>query len=440
MNIKDIIKEYYDKAKKSGWSYAHAARKLKEKYPDVEIGLGDIRLKMLELAGKKRGRGVNKGQRKPVVSSKETVQGEMSVEETSDAKHYNYKGEQSIQSKEQAVKFFNIDLSREEIYKTKYNAWDVTLKNKDGNDIKRTNYQVSIWTRIKTENFDYVAAREYLTLKLRDFDKQISKKVNGTGKGLIAISDLHIGAKTNKKKGVINTRDFDIGVLTNYMAECVRRINSLKKEEVVICILGDLVETITGLNHLNSWQELDENAHHGNAIIMAYEIISKFLSSINNLDSVYMVSGNHDRITSNKDEDSRGDVSLLVSYMLQRDFNVHYHPMINNVVYDGISYIMTHGHHRIIKRPMAKVILDYGSQKHYNVILSGHLHSRMSKRDHLSVDYVVEDSYNYRGIVVPPLFTGNFYSERNGWTSTPGFTYIESNEKKDNIDHFDFGL
>ena len=43
---------------------------------------------------------------------------------------------------------------------------------------------------------------------------------------------------------------------------------------------------------------MQSGMYGGNVVIMAYEIIRKFLSQINNLKEVYMVSGNHDRVTS----------------------------------------------------------------------------------------------------------------------------------------------
>jgi hypothetical protein len=43
------------------------------------------------------------------------------------------------------------------------------------------------------------------------------------------------------------------------------------------------------------------------------------------------------------------------------------------------------------------------------------------------IDEVYWDQANYRSITVPPIFTGNFYSESSGWTSSSGITIIENN-------------
>ena len=44
-----------------------------------------------------------------------------------------------------------------------------------------------------------------------------------------------------------------------------------------------------------------------------------------------------------------------------------------------------------------------------------------------SFDVISYDTSDYRAITVPPLFTGNFYSESNGWNSSAGFVRMKNN-------------
>lgn len=401
----ELIKEYALRCKQEGITYTYAAREI------VAQGKSTLSVKTL----------------REKISRYLTEHDSTNVPASS--KQYEYKGRKRITSQEEAVKFFKIDLSKERIIRSRYNAWDVT----SGNGTTYTNYQVRLDTEPVSSEFDYEAAYKILN---KHVSKLSVKRSQGSGKCVASISDIHTGAKTNASKGVINTRDYNLEVLLNYLDKCVNEINNLNKKEVIVTIHGDLVESISGLNHLNSWQEIEENAHGGNVIIITHKILSLFLSRVVNLKKVYMVSGNHDRLSAGKDVDSKGDVGLLVSYMLKQNFDVEYHPLACSFIYDGISYIITHGHHKLVTKPISQTILNYGNQNYYNVLISGHTHSRNTKKE----SYIMEDSVNYRAIVLAPFFTGNFYSESSGWTSSPGFSVIEANAGKTNINHFDYGL
>lgn len=332
-----------------------------------------------------------------------------------------------IQTKRQAIEKFNIS---DEILGVEYTSWDVT--NSKGE--KFTNNRVAVKTKPKVENFDYKKATE---LALNHITEPVSnKKTKGFGKVVLAISDIHVGAKTGKDKGVVITPEFNIDVIIARLIEVANHCNSLEKESVCVAIAGDLLESLTGLNHLNSWQEMEENQHGANVIISTYKILSFFLSRINNLEKVYMVSGNHDRYTASKEMDHKGDSAKLVAFMLEQHYRVEYHPLILSWVYDDISYIMTHGDNKLINT-IETMILNYGVQGKYNVVLSGHLHTRKVKKP---TDFVLKDSLHYRGIILPPIFTGNYYSERSGYTSSPGAVCIAANARKTNVHCFDYGL
>ena len=81
--------------------------------------------------------------------------------------------------------------------------------------------------------------------------------------------------------------------------------------------------------------------HH--VVILAFEILREFLSNINNLTSVYMVSGNHDRSTSDAKHDNEGDIAGLLSYMLRNAITgvkIEFSPLVIGSKIDNIYYIM----------------------------------------------------------------------------------------------------
>ncbi len=346
---------------------------------------------------------------------------------------FNYKGEQPITSLEEAIEFFDIDVDMYEVTGYSCNAWDVSTKTG-----KKTNYQVKLSLKPRADEIDYQTIKQEL-------DKAIStiniKKTPGINTGVVCLADLHIGADI---RNLQRTPDFNYKTVIDYLRSVADQVNRRGYKKTEVIFLGDFIESFTGLNHINSWKSMGKGMYGHHVVILAFEIMRDFIKSINNLNSIYIVSGNHDRSTSDAKHDNEGDIAGLLSYMLRNAFvndkvKVEFSPLVLGDSIDGIYYIMTHNHHGLSKRDLGKIIWEYGKQGMYNVLLGGHWHSRRSKKVFHTLEETYVDQANYRAIDVAPLFTGNFYSESNGWTSSAGFTLIENNGiGKPNV--FDYSL
>lgn len=329
----------------------------------------------------------------------------------------SYRGNRSISTLEEALTFFEVDTNRWEVQSWTANSWDAG---------DATNYQVKLKLVPKTNVSGYSVdelAQAYQEV-VQTFKP---RKVQGAGTGVLVLADLHVGAKVRDLK---LTEDFSYNVIVSRLDQAARQINYHKYEAVELVLLGDFIESFTGLNHPNTWQELEYGGYGSNVIIVAYKILRDFLDKIHNLNAISVVSGNHDRTSIKTDLDPRGGVAQLLAYMLQqsnKELSVTWDPMLVSKEIDGIQYIMTHNHLGVSKNDMAKVFWEYGEQGIYNILLGGHWHSRRGKRQYRQVDQVYWDQANYRALSVAPLFTGNFYSESNGWTSSSGITIIENN-------------
>jgi predicted phosphodiesterase len=293
---------------------------------------------------------------------------------------------------------------------------------------------ISVAPDTHKEKEDYSSLlKEELLKHIKENKSSFKKKSTpyaGNKVGVAITADYHIGAYI---EGLVKTQDFSIGQVIEYLDQVAEDINSFRYSEVHLIILGDLIESFTGLNHINSWKGLESGAYGGNVVIMAYEILKNFFSKITNLSNVYMISGNHDRVTSNNQEDVDGDVAKILAYFLAQNckgVNIDFHPMVITKVIDNICYIMTHGHLGFSNKDLGKVLFQYGKQGYYNVLLSGHLHTRRSTQNIISTQTIMDDCADYRSIICPSLFTGNFYSESNGWTSTAGYLIIENRFNK----------
>lgn len=253
----------------------------------------------------------------------------------------------------------------------------------------------------------------------------------GSKVGVVKIADLHLGAYIDN---LIRTKDFSINILANKLIDASEEINRLGYKKVHVHILGDLIESFTGLSHKNTWKGLDKAMVGAEAIKLVVKILHEnLLNRINNLGEVKVVAGNHDRVTSDNKEDVHGDGANLICWGLEMiGYNVEFNPLIITHTVDGICHILTHGHLGISKKSTKQICWDYGVQGKYNLICEGHLHSIIQKlninqRDGFQT--IKDDAVDHRRMNCPSFFTGNFYSESLGYTSESGFVITEDNGK-----------
>ena len=247
---------------------------------------------------------------------------------------------------------------------------------------------------------------------------------------VLTIADLHFGAYV---EGLYRTRDYSTQTLIEKLGEIVDIINGMGGTEVHVHFLGDMIESFTGLNHINSWKGLERGMYGAEVIKTATTILHKhFLSKINNLSTILSVGGNHDRLTSNKAEDTDSGACDLIMWGLGLlGYKYEFSPRVISKNVDGIRYILTHGHDPLAKKSTKDLCWDYGEKGVFNLVMSGHLHNVSEKRPIKAKEEetIKEDAIDHRRYIVPPLFTGNDYSERLGFSSNSGFIVTQNNGK-----------
>ena len=258
----------------------------------------------------------------------------------------------------------------------------------------------------ESELLDYIASAK---------EKVVVTKTNEFKKPPLAITiqDLHVGANIEATK---NLPKFDAEVVRLRLDETAKEINAMNSSSVTIAFNGDIIETFTGLNHINSWKNIDKAYGYGvQATIKAIELITEFLQRVHNVHEVLLIAGNHDRTTSNNNEDVTGEVIQWIHYVLNAKFgNVFPVAWSSDVIQreiDGVSYIWTHGHLALSKRPVAEIVNMHGNPMLFNIVIEGHLHTRKIKAD----------TSRYRHVVGSSFFTGNDYSANLGFSTMPGF-------------------
>jgi predicted phosphodiesterase len=254
-------------------------------------------------------------------------------------------------------------------------------------------------------------------------------KSNKNKIGVVKIADLHLGSYVDN---LIKTKNFSIDILASKLLDAAECINERNYSLVYVHILGDLIESFTGLSHKNTWKGLDKAMVGAEAIKLVVKILhDNFLSKINNLRDIKVVAGNHDRVTSDNKEDVQGGAASLVCWGLELlGYNVEFNPLVITHTINKITHILTHGHHLLSKKSTKQLCWDYGIQGNYNLICEGHLHSIIQKlninqRD--TFQTIKDDAVDHRRMNCPSFFTGNFFSESLGYTSESGFVITEDN-------------
>lgn len=351
--------------------------------------------------------------------------------------------EKCITSLEEAIEFCRADMNMWDAVDWKFKSWDVTMKIKEieiidekpivtTRAVKRTNYGVTVKFERKDRSGEIFAD----ILKEAQDAMAVRKipKLKGTGTGVVSLADFHIGADV---KELIKTPDFDISILINQLSKVAAIINSYEYEQVHMNLLGDYFESISGLNHLNTFKSLARGGYGAKVMILASDILADFLSQINNLVAVNMISGNHDRVTILKTVDNEGAAAEVLAHILSiklPGITMTYHSYLISKEIDGIGYVLTHGHFSMSRKPSANIIHRYGIKNIYNLWLEGHLHTRKTEKEWEKKPITFEntmavsmDESEYRKLVIPSVFTGNFFSETLGYTSTGGFIITENN-------------
>jgi hypothetical protein len=216
-------------------------------------------------------------------------------------------------SLEDALRGSKVDLSVWDVQKWVWNHW-------------AGRYQVKVWFAQK-EHDPQEKLSAFLNSIKDGFNKSKSSKVAGRGTAVVALADFHLGMKFN---GDAKNPSFDAEVLAQRITALVDKINAQGFEEVHLALLGDFIESFTGLNHMDTWKNLES---YGRTAVMGVcgLIRDELILRLNNVSNVYIVAGNHDRVTNKKDQDARGEAAGLIADVLEL--------MIDTPIHFDYSYL-----------------------------------------------------------------------------------------------------
>ena len=229
---------------------------------------------------------------------------------------------------------------------------------------------------------------------------------------IVTIADLHLGVYVKDVEGLL---DYDSEIAKQRLKYIADYINK-EDCEVTLMFLGDLVESVSGLNHQNTWHGIEQGFYLSQAIIKSTNILVEFCEQINNLHTVCGVPGNHGRFTAAKDQDPFGEAEYLIYYMMSQmmkgsGVNFKYDKLLVQHKVDGINYLIAHGDKKTFRKPDQIILKYFDHTADYNVLLQGHHHDFK----------ILNETAKYRVISCPSIMSGNLFTHSAALDIQPGF-------------------
>jgi hypothetical protein len=275
---------------------------------------------------------------------------------------------------------------------------------------------------IQKDNQDHVWHNEAISEVITEWpnvETTVLKKTVSEGSPLykeidVNIADIHAGSKADKMK---ITQDWSIAILEEKLDRVAEIVNSYNCPKVHLNFLGDLVETVSGVNHPDSWKLIEDGHYGSKAIIEATNLLVRFISKVENIASINGVGGNHDRLQGSNKLADTGATDLIfhmLGLQLGEVVDINYDPILLGMEREGYGNIIGHGDKGIHKRSVEFQILSFAENpKQFQFINSGHFHSFMVK----------DSQYCGRSTVNPSIITGNPYSDSTlGKSDRSGFS------------------
>lgn len=289
-------------------------------------------------------------------------------------------------------------------------------------------YNIVFREKLVEKEIDTETIRDILERELNSTYTYRPKPYLKTKETVLKWADLHFGAHI---RNLLLTKDYDSTILKKGLLKSVYETNNLGYKKVHVHLMGDLIESFSGLNHINSWMSLDKSEVGANAIKLCTKMLDDVFSKIDNLGSIKIVGGNHDRVSKNNDEDVKAGAADLIAWGLELiGYDVEFHPYIITHQVEGINHINLHGDKGISKKTTEDILWKYGKKGVFNFIFEAHLHSiieKLSSSEKNKFKTVKDDAIDHRRMHCPSFFTGNYYSETLGYNSNAGYIRVFDN-------------
>jgi len=117
-------------------------------------------------------------------------------------------------------------------------------------------------------------------IKINTLPRPVHKEIGDQLHTHIFIPDIHIGLYQD---------NYNIDIVRHKLGEVAEIARDMPR--IHLHFLGDIIQSVSGLNHDNSWKNMTPGVHGANAIIEPFKLLRDFILSFNDIYSVDIVGG-----------------------------------------------------------------------------------------------------------------------------------------------------
>ena len=254
---------------------------------------------------------------------------------------------------------------------------------------ERIDYQKSIREAARRESFIELIHRAF-SVNVKPFDYKQSPVIDSNEDMVVCLSDLHAGIEVQNWWNTYNT-----GILKKRLYKYLDEIYEIQKlHQCKMCnvVLGG--DNISGAIHTNLRLQNNENVIEQLKIAITY--ISEFIYVLQDWFeeiNVYSVSGNHSRLSANKDDHLKGEelddmIPFCLNLQFENNKNVHIidtHEYLDSTISafktrgDKLFYIV-HGDKDLPVNVVKNLTLMSGTKP--DGIIMGHRHNNSLSTEH----------------------------------------------------------
>ena len=251
-------------------------------------------------------------------------------------------------------------------------------------------------------------------IKIKAYDNNIIEI--GKRHAHLFIPDMHIG---------MNQGNYNISIIKEKLEYVVQQTKTLDSK-LHVHFMGDIIHSVSGLNHKDSWKNMAQGTDGAEAIIQPYKLLVEFLSNLDNLYSIDFVGGNHGRFASNKAEEGTSEAEKLIAFMVAESIpgipvTFDSYRIVDNTD-PKLTVIMLHGDKPIDKASGQSIAWEYGDSSKFNYIAVAHMHSRRQNP--------TDDGLRFRKESFPAFCPSDTYSKTVAHGSMPGFKIVYVDQGK----------
>lgn len=267
---------------------------------------------------------------------------------------------------------------KEAVGELAYHKREVQLESQKLGKLKR---DLTLYGVIAEQVYDALVSELTMYIPLWAYNSRLD---DTKGRMVVFLSDLHVGAVVVNING--NSYNFDIAQkrMKKYLDKIVDLAVANNVTTIDVVSLGDITEHV---NMRKTSQAFETEFHMSEQIVKAYELIRDFLVNLTMYFNVTYrgITGNHDRMSGNKEENIDGDSStFVVNYMIKTFIeNADISRMeycetgrINHSTVLSINGVVIKCVHGDFESRSASKISAHMAQDGvvYNVLAMGHLH------------------------------------------------------------------